>query len=64
MVLKEGLQKALSSVKVSERPHVAQRMSWACGRTTSREEDGILGHGFGLLGLATRADAGTRRFGL
>ncbi|KAI6041072.1 HET-domain-containing protein [Pisolithus marmoratus] len=46
-VLKEGLQKALSSVKDCERPSVAQIISWAADRTTTREED----RAYSLLGL-------------
>ncbi|KAI6041044.1 hypothetical protein EDC04DRAFT_2988074 [Pisolithus marmoratus] len=46
-VLKEGLQKALSSGKDFERPSVAQIISWAADRTTTREED----RAYSLLGL-------------
>ncbi|KAI6043941.1 heterokaryon incompatibility protein-domain-containing protein [Pisolithus marmoratus] len=48
-VLKEGLQKALSPIKNSRRPtpSVAQIMSWAADRTTTREED----RAYSLLGL-------------
>ncbi|KAI6038180.1 heterokaryon incompatibility protein-domain-containing protein [Pisolithus marmoratus] len=46
-VLKEGLQKALSSVYDSERPSVAQIFSWAADRTVTREED----RAYSLLGL-------------
>ncbi|KAI6039128.1 heterokaryon incompatibility protein-domain-containing protein [Pisolithus marmoratus] len=46
-VLKEGLQKALSSTDDFERPSVAQIMSWAADRTTTCEED----RAYSLLGL-------------
>ncbi|KAI6041056.1 hypothetical protein EDC04DRAFT_3139927 [Pisolithus marmoratus] len=46
-VLKEGLQKALSSADDLERPSVAQIMSWAADRATTREED----RAYSLLGL-------------
>ncbi|KAI6041049.1 heterokaryon incompatibility protein-domain-containing protein [Pisolithus marmoratus] len=46
-VLKEGLQKALTSVHDYERPSVAQIFSWAADRTTTREEDWT----YSLLGL-------------
>ncbi|KAI6041027.1 heterokaryon incompatibility protein-domain-containing protein [Pisolithus marmoratus] len=46
-VLKEGLQKALSSVNDYDRPSVAQIFSWAAHRTTTREED----RAYSLLGL-------------
>ncbi|KAI6041053.1 heterokaryon incompatibility protein-domain-containing protein, partial [Pisolithus marmoratus] len=45
-VLKEGLQKASSSVN-DQHPSVAQIFSWAAGRTTTREED----RAYSLLGL-------------
>ncbi|KAI6041046.1 hypothetical protein EDC04DRAFT_2893445 [Pisolithus marmoratus] len=46
-VLKEGLQKALSRAGNVGRPSVAQIMSWAADRTTTREED----RAYSLLGL-------------
>ncbi|KAI6019176.1 hypothetical protein EDC04DRAFT_430305 [Pisolithus marmoratus] len=46
-VLKEGLQKALSSENGGDRPNIAQIISWAANRTTTREED----RAYSLLGL-------------
>ncbi|KAI6019188.1 heterokaryon incompatibility protein-domain-containing protein [Pisolithus marmoratus] len=46
-VLKEGLQKALSSTGGLEHPSVGQIFSWAAGRTTTREED----RAYSLMGL-------------
>ncbi|KAI6041058.1 heterokaryon incompatibility protein-domain-containing protein [Pisolithus marmoratus] len=46
-VLKEGLQKALNSRKDWERLSIAQIISWAADRTTTREED----RAYSLLGL-------------
>ncbi|KAI6041060.1 heterokaryon incompatibility protein-domain-containing protein [Pisolithus marmoratus] len=46
-VLNEGLQKASSSEDDFERPSVAQIISWAARRTTTREED----RAYSLLGL-------------
>ncbi|KAI6039093.1 hypothetical protein EDC04DRAFT_1802590 [Pisolithus marmoratus] len=46
-VLTEGLEEALSSAYSDERPSVAQIMSWASDRATTREED----RAHSLLGL-------------
>ncbi|KAI6019202.1 heterokaryon incompatibility protein-domain-containing protein [Pisolithus marmoratus] len=46
-VLTEGLEEAMSSVGDTKRPSVAQIMSWAADRITTREED----RAYSLLGL-------------
>ncbi|KAI6039090.1 heterokaryon incompatibility protein-domain-containing protein, partial [Pisolithus marmoratus] len=47
MVLWNGMQEALSSADNAGRPSVAQIISWAADRTTTREED----RAYSLLGL-------------